>query len=112
MSDTTIPIGGTAKTLRGFDTGAGIDEYVRDALSPYRGTSTPQAGESGTVSVASGHRIVSITCYSALGGSVAIGSVTVPLPPGGSFSDGYSGLVGPLDVVFTGTDLFYVVTNG
>jgi hypothetical protein len=29
MSDTTVPVGGTAKTLRGFDTGAGIDEYVR-----------------------------------------------------------------------------------
>lgn len=31
MSDTTIPVGATGKELRGFDTGAGIDEYVRIA---------------------------------------------------------------------------------
>lgn len=110
--DTAIPAGSTGFSVRGFDTGAGIDEYVRDALNPFRGSSVPWAGVEGTVSVPSGHRVVSIACYSASGGTVGVGPASIPLPAGSSFSTGWEGFVGPLDVVFAGTDFYYVVTNG
>lgn len=87
-------------------------QSLLNALNPYRGTSTPQAGTSGTVSVASGSRVVSIAAHATTAATVTIGSATVPIPAGTQFSDGYSGLVGPLTITFSGTDSFYVVTNG
>lgn len=112
MTDTTIPVGGTNKALRGFDTGNGIDEYVRDALSPYRDTSSTFGGTAGTVSVSSGHRLVSWLAHSTVGGTVKIDGATVPIPANVAMGDGWAGLVGPFDIVFTGTDSYLVVTNG
>ena len=79
---------------------------------PYRGASSYLSGVSGTASIAAGARIVSLSATSTAGGTIQIlGGASVVLPPGTAFSEGYSGFVGPGNIVFTGTDSYYVAVN-
>ena len=90
--------------------GAATDATMA-AGNPYRGTTTPYGGASGTVTVPSGARVVSVSAHSASGGSIAMFGATIPVPAANGFSTGYDGLVGPGSIVFTGTDSYYVALN-
>lgn len=103
----TQPISAAALPL---PAGAATDASLT-ATNPYRGTTTPFGGATGTVTVPSGARVVSISCHSVTGGTVVFFGATVPVPANNGFSTGYDGLVGPGSIVFAGTDSYYVAIN-
>lgn len=85
---------------------------VQETTNPLRGTSSYFAGTSGTVAIPAGARVVSIAAHATSASSVTIfGGASIPIPAGNGFSDGYSGFVGAGNIVFTGTDSYYVVVN-
>ena len=85
---------------------------VTDSADPYRGASSYLSGVSGSMAIAAGARIVSLSATSMAGGTIQIlGGVSIVLPPGTAFTDGYSGFTGPGNIVFTGTDSYYVAVN-
>jgi hypothetical protein len=88
--------------------------YVTESAGPYRGTSSYFSGVAGTVTLASGARIISISAIAAavVSGTITIfGGMAITVPPSTAFSDVYAGFVGPGDIVFTGTATYYVVVN-
>lgn len=72
------------------------------------------AGASGTVNVASGERVVGIAAHATTSGSMTIaGGSSVPLPANSGIQFSPQGnLVGPVAVVFTGTDSYAVEVLG
>ena len=85
---------------------------IADGNNPYRGASSYFASSSGTAVVPSGARIVSLSAHSVTGGTISIfGGASIPVPANNGFSDGYSGFIGPGNIIFTGTDSYYVVVN-
>ena len=86
---------------------------VADSTDPYRGTSSYSSGIDGIVTIGAGVRVLSVAGSSMSGGTITIfGCMNIIITPCSWFSDGFNGFVGPGDIVFTGTDSFYVVVNG
>ena len=83
-----------------------------NSADPYRGTSSYMAGAAGTVTIASGARIVSLSATSVTGGTLSIlGGANITVPANAAFSEGYVGFGGPGNIVFTGTASYYVAVN-
>ena len=73
------------------------------------GTWTYYSGISGTVNVTAGQRILSITCHSAIGGTVTInGGSSITVPAGVGFSISMTGLIIAPTVVFSSTDTYFI----
>lgn len=85
-----------------------LGEVAADIEKNY-GTWSYYAGVTGTVVVTAGQRVVGISAYSALGGTVVInGGASVPLPIGVAIAIEPNGnLVAPT-IVFTGTSTYFV----
>ena len=80
--------------------------------NPYRGTTSYYGGASGTVTIPSGARVVSMSAHATSAGTLTIfGGQAIPVPANNGFSDGWSGFVGPGSIVFTGTDSYYIAVN-
>lgn len=94
-------------------TDAGLVERQRvtiDNIASQQGVWAYHAGMAGTVTCASGERVLGIAAHAAgSGGTVTInGGDAVPVPTGASIAIAPSGnLVAPV-IVFTGTDSFFV----
>lgn len=83
-----------------------------DSANPYRGTSSYFSGVAGTAVIPSGARVVSLSAHSTTGGTITVlGGSSIVVPANNGFTDGYSGFVGPGNIVFAGTDSYYVVIN-
>lgn len=73
------------------------------------GTWAYYAGVSGTVTISSGQRILSITAHSTIGGTITInGGATITLPPNTAFTDNPLGNLTAPTIVFTNTDAYFV----
>lgn len=74
-----------------------------------QGTWSYYSGTFGTVTVASGQRVLGIGCHSTAGGSIVINAgASVPVPANvGIGIEPNGNLVAPV-IVFTGTDSFFV----
>jgi hypothetical protein len=73
------------------------------------GTPSYVAGGSGTATVPALARITAIVAHSTNGGSVSIaGGANIPIPANASFFDSNTPYVGGINIVFTGTDSYYV----
>lgn len=104
----TQPVSATALPL---PTGAATDSAVNNA-NPYRGTCTYSSGVTGTVVVAAGARVVSISVMASLAATVTIfGGATIAVPAGTAFDERWTGFVGPGNIVFTNTSSYYVAVN-
>lgn len=82
--------------------------------SVYQGTSTYFSGVTGTVTVPSGARIVSMSTVATavVAGTITVfGGTTITVPPNTAFTEGYTGFVGPGDIVFANTTTYYVAVN-
>ena len=79
---------------------------------PYQGTTTYFGGSSGTVAIPSGARVVSLSAHALTPGTITIfGGQSIPVPAANGFATGFDGFVGPGNIVFTGTDSYYVAVN-
>lgn len=73
------------------------------------GTPSYEAGTSGTVSVPDGALVVGMTAHTTTGGTLTIdGGDSIPIPANSVFVDDLPLWAGPLDLIFTGTDSYYV----
>lgn len=116
LAAASVPVVLASDGVLPLPTGAAKDATVT-STNPYRGTSSYFGGASGTATIPAGARVVSLSAHAPAGsgGTVAIfGGQSVAVPANNGFSDGWSGLVGPAgggNIVFTGTDSYYVVIN-
>lgn len=73
------------------------------------GTWTYYAGVNGTVTVTAGQRVIGISAYAALGGTITInGGATITLPIGVAISISPNGNVVAPTIIFTGTSTYFV----
>lgn len=101
--------GGTSLPL---PTGAATEatlSVIKTDVDKLFGTWAYYAGINGTVTVTAGQRVVGISAYSALGGTITInGGATITLPIGVAVSiEPNANLVAPT-IIFTGTSTYFV----
>lgn len=113
VSDPVTP-DARARVLNAAPSNAEYGQVVRVAGAvkvdgiPY-GTPAYAAGVAATVSVPAGAQVTMISAHATTAATITIGGgATIPLPANMGFADGSTPYVGPLAIVFTGTDSHYV----